>query len=202
MHVLMVDVNNYEWFEITGPGLAVESCLTFVKDRTGDEIAHALGGSVIGRSTTGLDDLNEQVLSVAVTQLTGGALIVEQYQPELGATEEILETLSRGTSVAAVYHSENNDDLFIWTKDGEVRVSFDLRNASWREGSDPDALLDVLRSMGFNLGPDDPDDPDYVFDEDASGRAFELAEHVTGIRLTEEVLTTSTFSVVRVPALA
>jgi hypothetical protein len=196
----MIAVNNYGWFEITGPGLSVESCLTFVKDRTGAEVARALGGAVIGR-ITGLDDLSEQTFSVAVTQLTGGALIVEQYS-QLGTAEEILETLSRGTDVATVYHSESNDELFIWTKDGEIRVSFDFRNASWREGSGPDALLDVLRSMGFNLGPDDPDDPDYVFDEKASGRAFDLAEHVTGIRLTEAVLTTSNFSVVRVPALA
>ncbi|WP_143235112.1 DUF6461 domain-containing protein [Paractinoplanes atraurantiacus] len=199
-HGLMIAVNNYGWFEVTGPGLSVESCLTFVKGRTEDEVAKALGGSVVGR-ITGLEDLNEQTFSVAVTQLTGGALIVEQYS-QLGTDEEILETLSQGTDVATVYHSENNDELFIWTKDGEIRVSFDFRNASWREGSDPDALLDVLRSMGFNLGPDDPDDPEYVFDEEASSRAFNLAEHVTGIRLTEAVLTTSHFSVVQVPALA
>jgi hypothetical protein len=53
-----------------------------------------------------------------------------------------------------------------------------------------------------SLGPDDPDDPDYVFNEEASSRAFELLEQVTGIRLTEEILTTSNFSVVRVPAFA
>ncbi|WP_143235237.1 DUF6461 domain-containing protein [Paractinoplanes atraurantiacus] len=116
---------------------------------------------------------------MAVTQLTGGALIVEQYS-QLGTDEEILETLSQGTDVATVYHSENNDELFIWSKDGEIRASFDFRHASWREGSDPD----------------------YVLDEEASGRAFDLAEHVTGIRLTEAVLTTSNFSIVRVPALA
>ncbi|MEU8820270.1 DUF6461 domain-containing protein [Actinoplanes sp. NPDC048796] len=198
-HGLMIAMNDYGWFEITGPGLSVGSCLTFVRGRTSDEVAHALGGSVIGR-IVGLDDLDEHNFSVAVTELTGGALIVEQYS-QLGTDEEILETLSQGTDVATVYHSEHNDELFIWAKDGDVRVSFDFRNASWREGSEPDALLDVLRAMGFNLGPDDPDDPDYVFDEQASGRAFDLAEHVTGVRLTEAVLTSS-FSLVRVPALA
>lgn len=39
--------------------------------RIGDEVAHALGGYIIGR-ITGLEDLSEQVPSVAVIQLTGG----------------------------------------------------------------------------------------------------------------------------------
>jgi len=136
----------------------------------------------------------------AVADVAGGALMVEQYGI-LGITEEVTAPLSRGTSVAVVYSNDHDDPSFRWIYDGDLRLAFDPFHAARREGSDPDALLDNMRRLGFNFSPaDDPDDPNWVFDDLAPGRAFALAEHVTDVRFTEDTLTEPTFLALSVPA--
>jgi hypothetical protein len=218
----MSSADDYAWFEVTAQGLSVESCLTFVKGLTAEEVTRRLGGAEVAR-ITGLDRMERYREAVtvpaeaygedgsfdfeastgrefaAVADLPGGALIVEQYG-FLGTVPEVSKPLSRGASVAVVYTSENNDPSFTWAEDGDVRVTFDPYHAAWREGSRPDALLDVMQRLGFNFSTAEVDDPGWVFDDKAPGRAFALAEHVTGIRLTEEVLTEPTYLAVSVPS--
>ena len=42
------------------------------------------------------------------------------------------------------------------SSDGEIRSDFDYGSAWYRKGSDPDGLLDVITTLGFNLTEDDP----------------------------------------------
>ncbi|GIE32728.1 hypothetical protein Ait01nite_057730 [Actinoplanes italicus] len=192
-------MDDYGWFE--DHGAALDSCLTFVRGRDVDAVMRILGGETIGR-IKGISDMYEHAMFdiTAVTELDGGVLIAEAYST-LGLKKKTGGALSAGgAAVATVYHSQANDARFIWAVDGEIRSDFDYGNAWYREGSDPDALIDVLTTLGFNLTEDDPDGLDFSYDEDASARAFTLVEHLTGMRLTESVMTGNEFALVRMPA--
>jgi hypothetical protein len=219
----MPQIADYSWFDVTEQGLSVGCCLTFVKDLTADEVVRRLAGTVVAEMA-GLDELEEHSAAVtippnahrpdgsvvfgestgrefaAVADRPGGVLIVEPYG-FLTTVPEINRPLSRGTDVAVVHLSENNEEKFVWASGGDVRTEFDFRHAHWREGTEPDALLARLRDLGFNLSTaDDPDDPGWFYDERAVARAFTLAEQLTGVGFTEEVLTTPRFLAVSVPS--
>ncbi len=209
---------DYAWFGDDGYGLTVESCITLVRGLTSDEVIHRLGGTEVGRMT-GLDDLDEHRSNVddhedddsiateagtgdafvAVTDVAGGTLLLEQYG-NLGVRHEVNKPLSRGTDVVSVCVTEVNENLLVWAHDGDVRLECDMFHAAWREGSAPDALVDVMESLGFNVSQADADDPDRVFDAEAPARAFALAEQVTGVRFGRETLDASTYRCVSVPA--
>jgi hypothetical protein len=192
-------MDDYGWFE--DHGAALDSCLTFVKGRDADAVIRVLGGEIIEK-INGISGMYEQAPFdvAAVTELDGGVLIAEVFSM-LGLDDTVVAALSTGgATVATVYHSQANDARFIWAADGVIRSDFDYGSAWYREGSDPDGLLDVITTLGFNLTEDDPDGLDFSVDEDASARAFALVEYLTGIRLTETVMIEKEFALVRLPA--
>jgi hypothetical protein len=220
--VMTPTADDYAWFADDGYGLTVESCITLVKGLTSEEVVRRVGGAEVARMT-GLDDLLQHRFGVevrpdrvaadgsynadavtdntlvAVTDLPGGALMLEQHG-ELGIWHSVNGPLSRGTTVVSVCITEVNEPRFVWVQDGDVQLNFDMFFAAWREGSNPNSLVDVMKSIGFNFNPvDDPDDPGWVFDPQAPVRAFALAEHVTGVGFTRETLDTSTYRCASVP---
>jgi hypothetical protein len=195
----IIFVDDYGWFE--GHGAALDSCLTFVRGRDVDEVIRILGGEAVER-INGISGMYERPPHevAAVTALDGGVLIAEAYSM-LGINDRVVAALSAdGVTLATVYHSQANDARFIWAAGGEIRSDFDYGCAWYRVGSDPDGLLDVITTLGFNLIEDDPDGLDFFVDEDASARAFALVEHLTGMRLTESVMIEKEFALVRLPA--
>jgi hypothetical protein len=213
---------DYAWFEVTELGLAVASCLTFVKDVPAAEVARRLGGTEIARmdglarferyrgavtvppQADGEDEACDYSASTgrefaAVCDLTGGAFMLETYS-FLGVTDDVLRRLSAGTSVAVVYSTEHNDSRFVWAEDGDIRVAFDPFHAGWREGSTPDALILDLAELGFHLSDEDPGDPRWVFDDKAAQRALALAHRLTGVHLTEDTLKRPTYLALSVPS--
>jgi hypothetical protein len=192
-------MDDYGWFE--DHGAALDSCLTFVKGRDADAVIRVLGGEIIEK-INGVSDMYEQAPFdvAAVTELDGGVLIAEAFSMA-GLDDTVVAALSAGgATVATVYHSQANDARFIWAADGVIRSDFDYGSAWYREGSDPDGLLDVITTLGFNLTEDDPDGLDFTVDEDASARAFALVQYLTGMRLTETVMIEKEFALVRLPA--
>jgi hypothetical protein len=197
--------SDYDWFENTGHGLTVESCLTFVRGLSTQEVIRRLDGAEIAAMTSlrQLDRYRDAAARAgqefaAVADIGDGVLFLEQ-NGLLGVDDAVFTPLSRGTSLAVVYTSENNDDRFLWVADGEVRVDFDPFSAAWREGTQPDALLPEMQRLGFNFSTAEVDDPGWVYDDDATQRAFALAEHVTGIGLTEAAFNAASFLAVAVP---
>ncbi|MFG1609108.1 DUF6461 domain-containing protein [Actinoplanes sp. NPDC049265] len=180
----MSSADDYAWFENAELGLAVASCLTFVRDASAAEVVRRLGGAEVARSE-GLDRFERYSDAVtvppeaygesfdhgastgrefaAVCDLPGGAFMLEAYGA-LGSRDDVLGRLSSGTSVAAVFSTEHTDPRFAWAENGVVRVAFDPFQAGWREGSTPDALLPQMQELGFNLIDEDidPDDPSPV----------------------------------------
>lgn len=202
------------WPELIDLGSDVPPCLTFVKDRPAGEVVRRLNGAEVARmngldrferywnavtvpAEAFLDDGSVDATAhtgrefVAVGDVPGGAVLVEQGT--IGITDDVLRQLSTGTSVAVVFSSMTEESRFAWAQDGDLRVAFDPFNAGWREGSTPDALIPAMEQFGFSFSDEDLDDL-------AMERAFALAHHVTGIRLTNDALTQSTYLAVSVPA--
>ncbi|MGF1428539.1 DUF6461 domain-containing protein [Kitasatospora sp. LaBMicrA B282] len=77
--------------------------------------------------------------------------------------------------------------------DGEVRVHFEPPFPDQRDGSRPDELLGAMVAAGFDL------DPEASNVDHHTAAAFALAEHVTGVRVTAELLDTAEFTHALVP---
>ncbi|MEV4804052.1 DUF6461 domain-containing protein [Nonomuraea sp. NPDC049421] len=88
-----------------------------------------------------------------------------------------LQSTTYGSTAVGCFH---------WVEDGEIRLSFDPLFPSFRHGSAPDELVETMRRAGFDLG----DDIDRGIHDKA---AFALAEHLTGVRLTPQLLEEATY---------
>ncbi|MEO3874031.1 DUF6461 domain-containing protein [Nonomuraea sp. B12E4] len=94
--------------------------------------------------------------------------------------------LSAGTRLVSHSRNVNAVGYFHWVEDGEIRLSFDPLFPSFRRGSAPDELSAMMQRVGFDLG----DDIDRSIHDKA---AFALAEHLTGVKLTPQLLEESTY---------
>jgi Family of unknown function (DUF6461) len=107
-----------------------------------------------------------------------------------GVTPAAIVSLSAGTR--AVSHHRDTEAVrdFYWAEDGDIRLYFQAGSPAWREGSTPDALTDEMRLAGFDLREDAEWDEETDVSTEA---AFALAEHLTGVRLTPELLDESVY---------
>ncbi|MFJ8042521.1 DUF6461 domain-containing protein [Kitasatospora sp. NPDC096147] len=145
-----------------------------------------------------LDHADEDFVSGLLT-LPGddGAswLLALQFDSGSGMTPDFARALSAGGR--AVLHSRNGGkpmDLFHWYEDGELRTAFEA--AGTREGSTPDTLLRQLREVGYPFTDEEHLATPVL---DAKAAAFALAERLTGVRITEELLRDAGFELVQVP---
>ena len=104
----------------------------------------------------------------------------------LGVTEEAAVPLSAGTTLVSHYRNFSAGGWFLWIEDGDVRLRFDPLDPAWREGSSPDALVAVMRQVGFDLDPDGET-------EHPAEASFALAEYLTGMRVTAGLLDDSAY---------
>ncbi|GAA0464006.1 hypothetical protein Aca07nite_60360 [Actinoplanes capillaceus] len=108
-----------------------------MRDLNAAQVTERLGGTEVAR-IIGLGRAERYRYAVdhprgfaLVADLPGGAVIVEVVLCR-ALFKDTNGPLSRGTSVAVVRESENNDPAFLWVVDGEVRVSFSPDTAGWR----------------------------------------------------------------------
>jgi hypothetical protein len=85
------------------------------------------------------------------------------------------------------YDSANGVNHFFWVEDGTVKLHFEPLFPARRNGTDPDGLVDVMHDIGFEFDGD----ADFDLCTEAS---FALAEHLTHVRLTPELLEFATFT--------
>jgi hypothetical protein len=137
----------------------------------------------------------DQVVGVAAI---GDWSFIVEPNGVLGVSEQVIQPLSRGTTLVSHYRNVNGATRFFWVQDGDIRTRFEPYVPDQRWGSDPDALVDVMRQVGFRIGTENADS-----DEDVepvhSEAAFALAEHLTGVRLTAAFLETATYLCAVVP---
>ncbi|MFD9409708.1 DUF6461 domain-containing protein [Streptomyces sp. NPDC059989] len=142
----------------------------------------------------GSEDWPESILTGAFTVPgTGGQwTLALEFGGELGMRESFMKALSSGTR--AVSHSSNGGkpmDFFHWYEDGVLRTTFEW--AADRTGSTPDDLNAVMRELG--LDPDGDPDPG----TDTKAAVLALAERLTGVRLTADLLANSEYQSAEVP---
>ncbi|MCW7940540.1 hypothetical protein AAW14_00250 [Streptomyces hygroscopicus] len=94
-----------------------------------------------------------------------------------------------GTRGVSHFRSPNAMSLFSWWEDGELRTRFE--GPLHRDGSTPDELVDLMHQVGFDFEDGSCDLEDYIA----------LAEELTGVQVTPDMLENSTYStgIVEIP---
>ncbi|MEU6345900.1 DUF6461 domain-containing protein [Streptomyces sp. NPDC046977] len=189
--------DDYRWFEADFARLAEAYCITLVRGITPPEVLRILRAEVQGHST-GVVALDEHAYETAqVHEGTHGYLgvaplhdwsVLVEPNGYIGTLDGVLSRLSVGRTAVSHYRNVNAVDHFDWFEDGKPKLHFEPLFAWDRGGSDPDCLVAAMREVGFATEEGAIDDLDVV-----TAATFALAERVTGIRLTPELLTTTEF---------
>lgn len=187
---------DYLWFEEDFPDLADAYCFTLVHKLMPADIIQRLSGDD-EPALTGASALVEAAHElccrsdgarqlIAMTTLGAWTLMIEP-SGYLGVTEDRALPASAGTTWISHFTNVNALDLFLWAQDGVVRLTFEPMFPDTRWGSTPDELLDLMHRVGFRFR-DDPN-PDL-----SPLAAFALADHLSGITITPELLRETTFT--------
>lgn len=194
------DAAGYAWADDWVGSVAQAYCLTLARalepraflDRIGTAPAATCDGlAELSEATFRLwDAAPVEHLLIGVTTVPGRdadwALGLE-VNGFLGVTPEVATSLSAGTRVVSHYANAGMN-RFYWLDDGAIRLHFEPLFPADRMGAAPDALVDVMRRVGFDLGADGDNT------EGAVAATFALAEHLTGVRLTRDVLDHSAYT--------
>jgi hypothetical protein len=188
---------DYVWFENDFPNLAEAYCFTLVRGLSPTEVAARLEGrpeaplhgiaAVVDAAFAQYDLGRGDHQLVAMTTVGAWTLLIEP-NGFLGVTEDRALPASAGTSSISHFSNVNAVGTFLWAEDQELRLCFDPMFPDVRSGSAPDELLDVMEQVGFPLQEEDPE-PDL-----SSSAAFALAEHLTGVAITPELLQNTAFT--------
>jgi Family of unknown function (DUF6461) len=181
--------DDYSWFDERFPALAEAYCITLVSGLPPEEVLRRFGATeqapiagvadLVAAAFAAWDRSDGFQLFLAATAVGDWTLMVEP-NGFLGITESAVVPLSRGRRVVSHFRNVNAVDHFYWIEDGTVRLTFEPLFAHRRDGSDPDALVDVMEQVGFDVRSGGPDGH--------TAAAFALAEYLTGVRLTPQLL--------------
>ncbi|MCY9783350.1 DUF6461 domain-containing protein [Nocardiopsis sp. EMB25] len=186
---------DYLWFEEDFPDLAEAYCLSLVRGLAPAEVLRRLDGRP-EPSLTGAEAVTEAAFEhqrgddrqlLAMASVGDWTLVVEP-NGYLGVSEERVLPASAGTTWIAHFANINGADAFLWAQDTVARLSFEPLFPGGRWGATPDAVLDAMHLVGFHFGEDEPEE--YLPGE----AAFALAEHVTGVAITPELLRETAFT--------
>jgi hypothetical protein len=194
--------SGYSWFEDRPAGLSEAYCLTLARGLTSDQFLSRVGsrpasllrgiGAVFEPSMDLWSEHPDKGMLIAITDVPGDggdwALGVE-VNGFLGVTPAVIIPLSAGTRVVSHFRNIEMVDRFCWAEDGDIRLSFAPLSPCYRQGSTPDALVDVMQEVGFDLNEDSDSE-----DEQSAEAALALAERLTGVHLTPEFLEQATYT--------
>ncbi|QES51469.1 hypothetical protein DEJ50_30115 [Streptomyces venezuelae] len=188
-------------------GLEMGYTLTLVRGISPAELLSVAGAEALGACEGvgefmeghteilfGYEDFPESFLAGAFTVPGEGGdwTLALEFGGDLGTRPSIMEALSTGTR--AVSHSSNGAkfmDFFHWYEDGKLRTTFEW--PAERTGSTPDELNTLMLEVGLNPAGDQRPDVD------TKAAAFALAERLTGVRVTEELLAQAHYQTGEVP---
>jgi hypothetical protein len=209
---------DYVWFYEGFPGLWQAYCFTLVEGLRPEEVVARLDArteDVVARfgdwmdnvpSRMSFDDLNSAAYSgpgpygtwdghfFGAAGVGGWCLIVEP-NGFMGSLPEIIKPFSADTRLVSHFSNVNAVKHFYWAEDGEIQLGFEPPFAADRYGSDPDGAVEAMRRAGLDLECG-VQSGRIFFPEDAAtrdGAVFALAENLTGIQLTAQLLVESTY---------
>ncbi|MFG1959835.1 DUF6461 domain-containing protein [Nonomuraea sp. NPDC049028] len=197
---------DYVWFYDRFPGLWEAYCLTLIRGLRPQDVVARLDARTEGFPLMSFGDLDSAAYSGpgrygAWDGRFFGAVAVEDWclivEPggTMGVTQEIIKPLSAGTRLVSHSRNVNAVSYFYWVEDGEIRLSFEPDIPGYRYGGDPDGLVGVMRQVGFDL-EDGVQAPGGAVAEGiaaGTGAVFALAEYLTEIKLTAQLLEESTY---------
>lgn len=174
-------------------GLPDTYALTWVKGLSPAAVVTRTGGRRIGQRRrpaagwSALPGLKENETVVAVTPVGGWALMVEETASPVGAGDDMIGTLSKGTRLVLFEHNYQGADRFVLAEDGTILVDFDPGYPPDRAGSRPDLLVAQMRAAGLNP----------TVAETATAQpepaALALTESLTGVPITRPLLRDSSY---------
>ncbi|MFD0886288.1 DUF6461 domain-containing protein [Streptosporangium algeriense] len=163
-----------------------EECYSFIYVRaTPDQVVARLGGRwedfTPGPFPDDPDDYPRHGEPLGVTAIGDWTFVFDSGW--LGTYEGVITELSRGTRlVSQAALAIKGLDYFYWCENGEIRFTWGIDDEHLAET--PDELVDTMAEID-RLYPSFP--PLY------EGPAFLFVEHLTGIRVTKQLLKDSTF---------
>ncbi|GGQ27596.1 DUF6461 domain-containing protein [Streptosporangium pseudovulgare] len=179
---------DHAWFSHERfPELAEAYCFTYVHGLTPGQLVVRLGGRPEDFTPMTLGELIEtrhgnsyDTAFLGVTTMGDWVFAVEP-NGGLGVDEEIITSLSAGTRLISHFRDVEGVEYFYWSEDGEIRFCF-IADEGYSEEA-PEEIVEIMQRIGADRGHLHPSD----------GPAFLLAEHLTGITLTPELLEGSTY---------
>ncbi len=207
--------DDYLWFFDRFPALGEAYCLTLVSGLGPGDVVERLGATsdeLVARCAEwlddvphgmSLDDLGEAAMAgpgeygmwdghfFGAAALGDWCLIVEPND-SMGVDAAIAGPLSEGRRLVSHFRNVNAVKRFHWMEDGELRLRFEPPFAATRHGADPDGAVEAMRLAGFDL----EGEPGCFTVDDVrrhTGAVFALAENLTGVRLTPELLAGSAY---------
>lgn len=193
--------DEYSWFSCERfPGLADAYCFTYVRGLTPEELVTGLGVRVEDRSRVTLGELIQWQTFGAVA--VGDWVLLVEANGGLGVTEEIIMPLSAGTRLVSHFYLDvDGMDYFYWIDDGKIRFEFAHQEgySHWIEDGKirfmfrphesyseemPDELAETMERIDSVYPP---------LTDPREGPTFLLAERLTGITMTPQLLEESTY---------
>ena len=205
---MSVTVDDYSWWRTWRPAWAEAHCVTLVGDISAEGVVDALHADPVTR-VRGVDALYDHAVAdwpggydpsravIGVAMLDDGWTLVAEVNGYVGVTERLVGPLSSGRTVVSHFRNVNAVHTFHWWHDGRLLVDADLMFPAERTGTDPDAIVEHLRSVAFPLDAD----PAEIAASDLSAAGFALAQRITGVACTPVLFERSDFVVATVDVL-
>ncbi|MGW3158549.1 DUF6461 domain-containing protein [Streptomyces sp. NPDC001089] len=189
---------DYTWFQRLFPDLAQALCVTLVHKVPPPQLLARLGGrdeptrtgaeAIVDAAFDLLEDSDHARQFLAMTTVDEWTLLIEPIG-SLGVIEENALPASAGTRWVSHFVDIKGIDGFLWAENTVKRLTFSPGLPDYRMGTTPDELLDVMHRSGFQFGAETSDTAEFL----AAEAAFALAEHLTGVRITPELLRDTAF---------
>lgn len=194
-------------------------CATLIRNATPEQVLEALDAgprrpTAYGLNDVGLEDVNFEILKlvefpksqvIAVTAVGDGwTLMIQQNSGYVGIDAQLMAPIIAGHEVISHYTSVNADGRFIWWRDGREQISFDtllpghdlLDSTRW----EPDVYAHIMNLINQVGGIEFDYDGTRTESHHVQG-AFALAERLTGVRITHNILDEAPYIVAIAPTL-
>lgn len=186
---------DYMWFESEFPDLADAYCIALIRAVAPDEVLRRLGGSP-QTTTRGIEAAYDSAYQATERHegflaLTGVGEWTLSVEPNgfICSKDAAAATLSQGTTLVSHYLNVNCVSRFLWIESNDIKVSFELQSPGTSSGAEADHVADLMADAGF-VTTDDAEQDAYTI----TPASFALAEILTGVRVTPDLLRSSVFS--------
>ncbi|MGW6035366.1 DUF6461 domain-containing protein [Gordonia terrae] len=194
--------------------------ISLIRDATADGVLNALDAYSRRRRGVGLQGfvnrsiefeilglvppMSQVVQTVGVADIGDGWVLLIQHKSEfLGVTDDLYRPVIDNHEVVSHFRNIEADTRFVWWPDGQQQISFEPGSPAWdldRARATPTTgsttVFDLMSEVGgFPLEETDEPRTEFFHIE----ASFALAERLTGIAVSKELLQTAEFTVALVP---